>query len=247
MQKNKQPNQTDSMVPRNPKKLTGMCPYPLASIVIIAVALFASNAAALSLDGVASRKTHGSAGIFDLPIATIPAINGNISIEPRAGSTTHLIVFKFNETITAPGAVSTLYSGPIFLTSNARLRARVFQPGLNPGPELSESYLRLGTGVDTFSSNLPLVFLHTDGAIAGVNSAVLTGTNAVMIGVDPRHRPGFCDWLRRLQRPQMKNEQPCRNRWARWAQARSTSFALSKSTCSNTRSLNSGPTSNVRS
>ncbi len=83
----------------------------LATIAILATTLASISAAALSLDGVASRKTHGSAGIFDLPIATIPAINGNISIESRAGNAAHLIVFKFNEAISAPGSVTAIDAG----------------------------------------------------------------------------------------------------------------------------------------
>lgn len=75
-------------------------------VVLLAASTIASTATALSLNGVASRKTHGTAGTFDLPIDPVPAINGNISIEPRFGGTGHLIVFKFGEAVTSPGTVS---------------------------------------------------------------------------------------------------------------------------------------------
>ncbi len=92
------------------------------------------------------------------------------------------IRYTLNNTL--PTAASPLFSTPLSLTNTTRLRARVFLAGQNPGPELSETYLRLGTGVETFSSNLPLVFLHTDGGIAGGNSATLTGASAVIVDVD---------------------------------------------------------------
>ena len=77
---------------------------------ILAALQCATTASALTLDGVVSRKTHGTAGTFDLPISTLPAINGNISIEPRTIGAAHLIVFKFNETVTAPGTVAVIDS-----------------------------------------------------------------------------------------------------------------------------------------
>jgi uncharacterized protein (DUF1800 family) len=72
---------------------------------------FVSTASALTLSGVVSRKIHGAAGPFDLPIDTSPAINGNISIEPRAIGAGHLIVFKFSESVNAPGTVSVIDTG----------------------------------------------------------------------------------------------------------------------------------------
>ena len=53
----------------------------------------------LSLSGVVSRKTHGTAGTFEIPIlAGLP-----ISIEPRMSNIGHQIVFQFNLPITATG------------------------------------------------------------------------------------------------------------------------------------------------
>ncbi len=76
------------------------------AVALLAVAVQAATTSALSLDRVFSRKTHGSAGPFELPVDTVPVITGNISIEPRVIGPGHLIVFKFNETLTGPGTVS---------------------------------------------------------------------------------------------------------------------------------------------
>lgn len=65
---------------------------------------------ATSLTGVASRRLHGSAGIFDLPIDTSIAIGGAVTVEPRlpqgGPNGNHTIVFKFNQAVTNKGTLS---------------------------------------------------------------------------------------------------------------------------------------------
>jgi hypothetical protein len=61
---------------------------------------------AFALEGVFSRKTHGSAGTFDIPIATAEPIGGNVTVEPRNQGTSHAIVFRFNQAVIAVGGVS---------------------------------------------------------------------------------------------------------------------------------------------
>ena len=64
-----------------------------------------------ALDGppllsVASRKTHGGAGDFDLAIDTSRGTGDYVTTEPRAGAaggTSHLVVFNFSVPIMAPG------------------------------------------------------------------------------------------------------------------------------------------------
>ncbi len=50
-----------------------------------------------ALGSVVSRRVHGGAGTYDLPLASAP---GNPSTEPRQGPT-HTIVFTFDKTVTA--------------------------------------------------------------------------------------------------------------------------------------------------
>ena len=70
-----------------------------------------SGAAAITLVSVSSRKTHGTAGTFDLPIdTTIATIGGNVTVEPRLVLTGHQIVFKFNSTVTSVTSASTVDS-----------------------------------------------------------------------------------------------------------------------------------------
>jgi hypothetical protein len=56
--------------------------------------------------GVVSRKTHGSAGVFDLPIDSWVYILGNVTVEPRQAGDGHELVFFFNRPITVPGSAT---------------------------------------------------------------------------------------------------------------------------------------------
>ncbi|MDB6155081.1 MAG: hypothetical protein JWL90_3534 [Chthoniobacteraceae bacterium] len=140
--------------------------------------------------GAYAQPTPGAAnGFFDasssVVVASPPGRNfsGTINITLSAPLVPGAVIgYTLNGTL--PTASSPAYGGPISLSANSRLRARVFQPGLGPGPETSEVYLRLGADLQGFSSNLPLVFLSTDQAIAASSSPALTGTNAVIVGVD---------------------------------------------------------------
>lgn len=92
-------------------------------VMLLAATLLPSTGNALSLTAVVSRKSHGSAGTFDLPIETAPAINGNISIESRAGGSGHLIVFQFGEVVSAPGTVTVVDAGGAPIVTAAPLSA----------------------------------------------------------------------------------------------------------------------------
>ena len=62
-----------------------------------------------------------------------------------------------------PTASSPLYSGPLTISNTVQVRARAFltTPNTLPGPPHSESYIRLSNTVVNFSSDLPIVVLHT--------------------------------------------------------------------------------------
>ena len=67
-----------------------------------------SASAPLALFAVTSRKTHGPAGDFALNIDFAQALGGAVTVEPRAIGAGHKVVFKFNNTVTAVGAVSSV-------------------------------------------------------------------------------------------------------------------------------------------
>ena len=77
-------------------------------------------------------------------------------------STNAAIHFTLDGTV--PTDTSSLYAGPISITNTVQVRARSFEPGLLPGPLHSESYILLNANVINFTSNLPVIVIHTLGA-----------------------------------------------------------------------------------
>ena len=53
-----------------------------------------------------SRKVHGGAGTFDLPLNRTAALNGPVTVESRVEAT-HAIVFRFDIPLSVPGAATT--------------------------------------------------------------------------------------------------------------------------------------------
>jgi hypothetical protein len=65
-----------------------------------------------TLSSVKSRKTHGGAGTFDLPIDYTAPIGSGITVEPRAAvGNTHKIVFTFDVAISDPGIATCTDAG----------------------------------------------------------------------------------------------------------------------------------------
>jgi CSLREA domain-containing protein len=61
-----------------------------------------------ALQSVASRKVHGTAGTFDMPLSTVvpPALNHDPTTEPRTGPG-HTLVFTFDKPVNAADAIAT--------------------------------------------------------------------------------------------------------------------------------------------
>lgn len=64
-----------------------------------------------------------------------------------------------------PTPTSTLYTGPIPVNGTMQVRARAFPntPVFFPGPPKTESYIQLAGGTTNFTSDLPIVVIHTMG------------------------------------------------------------------------------------
>ena len=97
----------------NPFAVAGEVPATVPNASIIRTLAPGSDQAsiAFALTGVKSRKNHGSAGTFDLPIDTTRPISGLITVEPRMTSNSHMIVFQFNSLVTESGTVRVTPSG----------------------------------------------------------------------------------------------------------------------------------------
>ena len=116
---------------------------------------------ALALLSAVSRKTHGGAGTFDLPLTLDPT--SNATVEPRLGGPTTLI-FNFNTNVAAAGGV--LNAGSFSLTNVTYSAASIGTSNLT---------LNLTNAVD---QSLVTVVLSGITDLAG---NPLAGTNAVRI------------------------------------------------------------------
>ncbi|MDG2382434.1 MAG: lamin tail domain-containing protein [Pirellulaceae bacterium] len=68
-----------------------------------------------------------------------------------------------------PNDRSTLYTGPIRISSSTRIRARAFTPDKSPGPVRSESFVKIDSSLNSFedgqpfTSNLPIMVFESFG------------------------------------------------------------------------------------
>ena len=76
------------------------------SVMVTPVAITFTN-------NVYSRKTHGAAGDKDLTVNGMAAINGAITVEPRALGSGHRIIFRFNNPVSSVTSLSVLDAGMV--------------------------------------------------------------------------------------------------------------------------------------
>ena len=79
-------------------------------------------------------------------------------------------VIRYTTNLSTPTGASTLYTGPITVSSTTQIRAIAFRPGYVPSEIVSESYIKLGSSLvnyegsgQAFSSELPVMVFDTFG------------------------------------------------------------------------------------
>ncbi len=97
-----------------------------------------------------------------------------VTLQPPAGST----VVHYTIDGTVPTRASPVYRGPVAVKETTLLRAFAEGKGGFDGATTAEIYLRLEADATAFTSNLPIVVLHTQkaGALPVENSGYLNGT-----------------------------------------------------------------------
>jgi len=73
-------------------------------------------------------------------------------------------VVRFTLDGTPPTDYSPILAGPLSITNTVQVRARVFAPGLLPGPIQSETYLQLSAQLAATTSSLPALVIYNFGA-----------------------------------------------------------------------------------
>ena len=83
-----------------------------------------------------------------------------------------------------PTASSLLYTGPITIASSYQVRARAFPTNATrfPGPPHTECFIQVGAGLTNFTSDLPIVVLHTLNA-ANLAQGFPASDNQVIVAV----------------------------------------------------------------
>ncbi len=127
-----------------------------------------------TLISVVSRKSHGSAGSFDLPLNRNAGINGPVTVEPRADAT-HTVVFRFDATITTPGALLVSNGSGTALASGQEVVVTLTDIGDNQRTTVSLTNVH-GAGIDV---SVSLGFLTGDvNSSQGINSQDVTAMKA---------------------------------------------------------------------
>ena len=115
-----------------------------------------------------SRKTHGAATLYDLPIDKSALLQGNVTVESRSSGAAHIVVFQFNQEVVAPG-MATITPGnaiagagmttSVAVTGASRNEVSVTLAGV---PDLQRLQIDL-SGVNTnLSATVSLGFLVGD-------------------------------------------------------------------------------------
>lgn len=110
-------------------------------------------------------KFSVAGGTFERPFALTLE-----SVDPLPGT-----VIRYTVDGSTPGEQATLYAGPIPMNATRQVRARTFTPGLLSGVVRTETFLRLSSDVAGFTSDLPIIVIHTLGGGAISASAERAG------------------------------------------------------------------------
>ncbi len=158
-------------------------PYPRQQADIS----YGRDANSPTLTGFLSKPTPGAANVASGPgfapevSFSVPGgiyTNNSVSVTMSAASGQ----IRYTTDGTVPTSTSTLYTGPVSVTSCIVLKARTFQTGLLPGPVESQPYTLVDSSVRNFSSNLPLIILSTGGR--GIGQDVTPRALASIVAVD---------------------------------------------------------------
>lgn len=103
----------------------------------------------------------GDNGVMLSPDISIEStmFSGSISVGLTTTQANAEIRYTTNGSL--PVATSKLYQTPLIITSTTQVRARTFGEDHIPSKTASETYVKLGSSAQTFSSNLPVMVIDT--------------------------------------------------------------------------------------
>ncbi|CAN5794225.1 hypothetical protein BH20VER1_BH20VER1_00240 [soil metagenome] len=125
--------------------------YKTGSPITVPVAVPSAACAALDITTAVSRKTHGSAGTFDVDLP----LSGAPGIEPRNGPVqgTHRIVFTFtNDVVSGTAAVT---EGTATISGSPQFQGNTMTVDLTGVPSAQRVTIAVQNVTDTFAQTLP--------------------------------------------------------------------------------------------
>lgn len=134
--------------------------------------------ATLAVLGAQSRKSHGPAGDFYLPIDTTQAVNGSVTVEPRALGSGHYIVFQFNGAVTSLGTVTAVDQSGAALTATASPSGNAVVVTLSNVPNNSRATISLA-GVNGTLTPAPVSIGFLLGDVNNSRSVTSSDINSV--------------------------------------------------------------------
>jgi hypothetical protein len=133
-----------------------------------------------------TQPTPGAANIANAP-APVFSVTGRTFASPfQLVLSTSLpgAQIRYTTNRTLPTSTSTLYTGPITISSSTIVRAQTFAAGRTPSPVVGETYLALDASVQNFNSNLPVVVLDTFGSSVPESPQTTVGTVIIDTAAD---------------------------------------------------------------
>ncbi len=120
------------------------------------------------------------------------AYSGTLSVALSVTSPGAVIRYTLDRT--EPGEASAAYSAPLSISIPTVVKARAFEPGLAPGPLVTQCYLMIGSDAQSFTSNLPVMVVHTFGQSIGDGAYVPAQGAVVDSGGGRASIKGIPDW-----------------------------------------------------
>jgi len=145
----------------------------------VPVSVTPSATAPLALVNAVSRKTHGAAGTFDLPIDINQPINATVSVEPRITGSGHMLVFQFNATVglSATASIDPPGIGTVSVVAANGNSLSVVLNSVADNQRATVTLTGINGGMTNFSISLGLLVGDVNGT-RSVNATDISGVKA---------------------------------------------------------------------
>jgi hypothetical protein len=165
------------------------------------VSALKAAAPSISLVSAKSRKTHASAGTYDIAVDKSQALSGNVSVEPRVMGSGHRVVFQFASNVTHTGGATTTL-GTVSNVAISGSEVQVTVTGIPDNRRATVTLLNVsGSGLDfpvsvgflvgdentsrsVNSTDITLVKSHAGESVASANAAFDVNLSGAVTAAD---------------------------------------------------------------